>query len=406
MITHGPPDVVLPRETTGNRSNRYGLGYLFQVSATRAGILCNLRAIGPGYVDYEDGTDVFVFDSLHALHTATPTPISRNEKRLDETTGKPRVLVKFPAVCAFWPLGAKTVDGPRHPGEGAGFGFCQALSFEMDSHGAFTWTKPFVRYVETFQLRYDGKRFQVTKRELVGPAPLPPIGRGGWRLVVPGLTTAVPDGNDLLLPVLAQRGGQKRCGVCRLLWRNREWTPTSFAPVGLGSEPSLVRAADGSLVFTTRLGGKESDAVVVWRSTDAGATWQEILRQAEVRSPSPVSVNRTVSGVPFIATNPCGAKRNKLCFWTFDGAKLIGPRLIRDCNEEFGPLPRETFWAVDHPSSAIVHLNDGLWHALLAYRIKAFHLPTRGREEPDVPQTGCYVEEILSTGPAVSEWNF
>ena len=122
MITHGPPDVSLPRESTDNIPARYGIGLPLQVSATQAAVFCNLRTIGPGHWDYEDGTDVFVFDSLSALPRAKPIAISRNEKRADAKSGKARVIVKFPVVGGFWPLGAKAVDGSRHPGEGRGFG--------------------------------------------------------------------------------------------------------------------------------------------------------------------------------------------------------------------------------------------------------------------------------------------
>lgn len=406
MITHGPPDVSLPRETTDNRPARYGIGLPLQVSATEAAVFCNLRAIGPGYSDYEDGTDVLVFNSLSALRTANPVALSRNQMRTDAATGEARLIVKFPVAGGFWPLGAKAADGSRHPGEGRGFGLCQALSFEVDSKGFYTWTRPFVRYLEMLQLRYDGTRFQASKHELVGPTPLPAAGSTGWRLVTPGLTNAIPDGNDLLQPVLARRNGQHQCGVCRWQWHNEQWTAVSFVPVGLGSEPTLVRVADRSLMFATRPGSDEVSTVVVWRSADAGKTWQEIVRQANVRSSSPVSINRAACGLPFIATNLHGRKRTRLCFWTIDGASLVGPRLIRDCTQEFGPRPKETFWVVDHPSSATVRLADGQWHGLLAYRLKAYRLPTRGREEPDVPQAGCYVEEILSTGPVVPEWRF
>ncbi len=406
MITHGPPDVSLPRETRDGKPVRYGIGFPLQLSATKAAIFCNLRAIGPGYSDYEDGTDVLIFDSMKALRTAKPVAISRNEKRIDAETGKARIIVKFPVAGGFWPRGAKAIDGSPHPGEGRGIGLCQALSLEVDRKGSFTWTKPFVRYMETLQLHYDGVRVEVTKRELAGPDSLPAIGSDGWQLVSPGLTNAIPGGNDLLQPVLARQNGRHWCGVCRWQWRDGQWTAVSFVPVGSGSEPSLVRLADRSLMFTVRLGGEQGSTVVVWRSTDAGASWQETVRQANVRSPSPVSIHRTVCGIPFIAANLRDTKRAKLCFWTIDGRELVGPRLIRDCVQEFGPLPQETFWAVDHPSSAIVRLADGRWHALLTYRLKAFRLPTRGRNEPILPQTGCYVEEVLSTGPAVAEWRF
>ncbi|MCK5804081.1 MAG: exo-alpha-sialidase [Lentisphaeria bacterium] len=406
MITHGPPDVSLPHETTGNKPARYGMGFPLQVSGTEAAIFCNLRAIGPGYSDYEDGTDLLVFDNLRALRTAKPFAVSRNQMLPDAATGEERLVVKFPMAGGFWPIGAKAADGSRHPGEGRGFGICQALSFEVDSKGFFTWTKPFVRYVEVVQLGYDGAQFRVVKRELVGPSPLPAAGPAGWQLVTQGLTNAIPEGNDLLLPVLAQRDGKYKSGVCRWQWRNEQWTAVSFVPIGLGSEPTLVRVADRSLLFATRPGSEELSTVVVWRSVDAGKTWQEVVRQADVRSSSPVSISRTACGLPFIVTNLRGRKRTRLCFWTIDGASLVGPRLIRDCTQEFGPRPKETFWVVDHPSSATVRLADGQWHGLLAYRVKAYRLPTRGRPEPDVPQTGCYVEEILSSGSAVPEWQF
>lgn len=406
VITHGPPDVSLPQETTDNRPARYGIGLPLQVSATEAALFCNLRVIAPGMFDYEDGTDVIIFDSLRALNTAKPVAISRNQKQAADETGKARLVVKFPMAAGFWPLGAKAVDGSRHPGEGKGFGFCQALSLETDKRGLFTWTKPFVRYVEMLQLSYAGTRFQVTERELAGPTRLPPAGSDGWQLVGPGLSNAIPEGNNLLLPVLARRDGQGRCGVCRWQWKEGQWAAAEFVPVGSGSEPSLVRVADGSLMFATRLGGDEQSTVVVWRSADAGRTWQEIVRQTEVRSSSPLSIHRTVCGAPFIATNPHGGKRPRLCFWPIEGTHLADSRLIRDCTQEFGVRPKEAFWCVDHPSSAVVRLADAQWHALLAYRIKTYFLPTRGREEPVLPQTGCYVEEIVSTGPTVPEWQF
>ena len=409
-ITRGVADISLPLESSENLPARYGMGFPLQVSATEAALFCNLRVIAPGMFDYEDGTDVLIFDSTSALRTAKPIAISRNQKRSDAETGKTRLLVKFPVAGGFWPAGAKMDDGSRHPGEGKGFGFCQALSFETDEKSlhVFKWTQSFVRYVEMLQVSYDGTRFEVAARELAGSAALPTADGKEWQLVSPGLTNAIPSGADLLQPVLARRDGESRSGVCRWRWQDGKWTAVSFGPVGLGSEPSLVRLSDCSLMFAVRLGGDQSETVVVWRSDEAGEAWREVVRQADARGSSPVSIHRTVCGIPLIGSNPLGPKRlrTKLCLWTVNGSSLIDPRLIRDCIEEFGRLPRETFWCVDHPSSAIVRLADGQWHALLTYRIKAYHLPTRMREEPVLPQTGCYVEEILSDGPPVPEWQF
>ncbi|MCF6285121.1 MAG: hypothetical protein L3K26_08020, partial [Candidatus Hydrogenedentes bacterium] len=382
MITHGPPDLILPSETTDNLPAYYGIGLPLQVSATEAALFCNLRVIAPGMFDYEDGTDVLVFESLKALRSAKPTPISRNLKLPPDEAGKEHLVVKFPVAGGFWPIGAKAVDGSLHPGEGRGFGLCQALSVETDEKGLFTWVKPFERFVETMQLSYDGTKFQVTKRALVGPSPLPPASLDGWKLISPGLSNAIPQGDNLLLPVLARRKNESHCGVSRWQWKDGEWGAAEFMPVSAGSEPSLVRVTDASLLFTTRLGGKRANTIVVWRSADAGKTWQEIVRQDNVRSAAPVSINRSACGTPFIATSPSGEKRPRLDFWMIQDGQLSDARLIRDCPEEFGPAPKEAFWNADHPSSAVLRLADGQWHALMTYRIKMYYLPTRGRPEP------------------------
>jgi len=51
-----------------------------------------------------------------------------------------------------------------------------------------------------------------------------------------------------------------------------------------------------------------------------------------------------------------------------------------------------------------VQLKDGAWHSLLVYRIV-----DNGEIEGDAgppPHTGCYVEEILSSGEAIPMWRF
>jgi len=157
-------------------------------------------------------------------------------------------------------------------------------------------------------------------------------------------------------------------------------------------------------MFASRLGGKEGNTVVIWQSSAYDRHWREIVRKANVRTYAPVSINRATDGTPFIAANLRGANRAKLCFWTLNNGELDEPRLIRDCHQEFGPAPDGTYWAADHVSSATVRLADGKWHALLAYRLLAF--PTKGGVEQVVPQTGCYVEEVLSSGEPKPEWRF
>ena len=169
-ITRGGPDVSLPRSSTDNLPARYGLGFPVQLGPKTAGLFCNLRVIGPNRTDYEDGTDVFVFDDLGSIRKGGPTLITRNEKEKDAKTGELRFIEKFPSNVGFWPLGAKRPDGLAHPGAGKGFAICQAFSF-VGSGKELTWdmfSLPSVkRYVEVLQLSFDGRRVSVVKRDLL-----------------------------------------------------------------------------------------------------------------------------------------------------------------------------------------------------------------------------------------------
>jgi hypothetical protein len=51
-----------------------------------------------------------------------------------------------------------------------------------------------------------------------------------------------------------------------------------------------------------------------------------------------------------------------------------------------------------------VHLADGEWHHVLAYRVLELGEISHALEPTS--QTGGFVEEVLSTGPAVPIWNF
>ena len=76
---------------------------------------------------------------------------------------------------------------------------------------------------------------------------------------------------------------------------------------------------------------------------------------------------------------------------------------MRNAQEEFGPPPTGPVWFVDHPNAATVQLADGAWHNLLGYRI--MDRGEHGGADP-VPQTGLYVGEAISTGPAIPAWRF
>ncbi|MFH1007249.1 MAG: hypothetical protein V1800_07085 [Candidatus Latescibacterota bacterium] len=98
--------------------------------------------------------------------------------------------------------------------------------------------------------------------------------------------------------------------------------------------------------------------------------------------------------------------REVLGYWPLnaDRTGFEDCRIARDLPAEFGPAPSGSWWRIDHPNSAIVRLKDGAWHSLLSYRIV-----DNGEVESSTyppPQTGCYVEEVLSRGKPIPTWHF
>lgn len=422
-ITRGLPDVSLPRSSTGNLPTRYGLGQPVQVGPKTAALFCNLRVVGPNRSDYEDGGDVFVFDNLASLGTAEPTPIARNERVKDSTTGEPRFIVKYPTCVSFWPLEARQPDGSVHPGAGKGVAFCRALSF-VGSGDTLPWeffSKPSVQhYVEVMYLSFDGRQVSVVKRDLIPDDPGWAT-QDGWHIAAPGLQPAIPDGNDLLLALNAQKEGKAGTGVCRFRFAGGQWQPVAFTRVTGGCEPSLVRRTDGSLVFLTRPSEPmDAKRIMLWTSTDSGATWRLVLDAPNVRPSTPVSVHATPNGRIFVLANALGMtspdgmarwwhrNRDRLVMWQLaeKAVQLMPPQLIRDCTEEFGAAPDQAMWYCDHPVSATVRLNDGKWHGLLAYRLMAFSTLGEKVAEVPTPQTGCCVEEVPSAQPVTPPWHF
>jgi hypothetical protein len=303
---------------------------------------------------------------------------------------------------------------------------CHALSFvgRGDELAWEMFSKPYVKsYVEAMQLSFDGRRVLVVKRDLIRGGRRWAT-RDGWSIVAPGLQTAIPDGSDLLTAVAATKDGINRTGVCRFRFADGQWQPIVFAPVAGGSEPSLARRANGSLVFLMRpddeTGYGANKSIRLWASTDGGGTWKQILHAANMRPQTPVSVHATPDGTVFVLanvpgmTNPAGTvvwwhrDRDRLAIWQLaEGAsELMPPRLIRDCREEFGAPPDKAMWYVDHPVTATVRLRDGRWHGIVAYRLMAFSIYGDKVGELVTPQTGCYVEEVPSAQPAESPWRF
>ena len=408
-ISQGPKDLSAPPVTPEGQVLRYGLGFPFQVAPRQAGLFVNLRMEGIPVGDFENGTDVMIFDDLSSITADGAIAISRNEAEADPQAPKGRIIVKYPMIGGFVPLGVRRADGSPHPHAGTGFGTCQAISFPLNEAGHYTWDSERIHRVEVHQFAYDGTQFAARRLPREADHPHPPVGDSGWDLVCPGITNAIPDGDDLLQAVQAVKDGASTVGVVRWQRQDGLWAPVSFSPAAAGgawTEPSVVRDTDGALLFSTRgYGADKINLVRVWRSADGGSSWNVAVDAPNTRHEAPISINQAADGTPYIAANLLGHGRERLCLWPLDAerAGLGEPLLARDAREEFGAAPGGSTWMVDHPSGAVVQLADGGWHNVLAYRILE-HAEHRGADPPE--ETGCYVEEVLSAGEPIPTWRF
>lgn len=167
-ITRSAPAVTQPETTAKQCLAYYGIGSVIQVAPEQAALFCSLKVSLRWHIDYEDGTDVYIFNTRPGIGKRKPRPITRNEK--DGKLEEPRFIMKFPTLPGFWPLNAKNQDGKAHPGAGKGFAWCQALSFPGNGD-KFTrkMYEGMKRYLEIMQLEFDGRNLKVTERKVIEP---------------------------------------------------------------------------------------------------------------------------------------------------------------------------------------------------------------------------------------------
>ncbi len=419
-ITKGKADLIVPPDTPPGEVWRYGLGFPFQAGPRTAGLFCNIRKEGTGNIDFEIGTDIVLFDDLSKIGDAKPIPLSRYEKGVHPDFGK-TTTAKGPGSGGFVPFGAKRADGSPYPNAGTGFGINWAIVYAVDERGSFDHRDHKKFWFELFQFNYDGKEFRILGKEDVEREDLLP--NSDWVLKGCSITNAIPDGQDLLYAMSAMKKGDDRAaagvtvsGVTR--WRHgaKGWRPISFTPVTgqdvTWTEPSLIRDVDGSLLMSARSGkapgSKIAFDLAVWRSTDSGKSWKQVVYRRRCRPRTPVSINQAADGTPFVVANlpPFIWRREILCYWPLNDSRTdLGElRIVRDLRGEFGRAPSGSWWRADHPTSAIVRLADGAWHGLLVYRVVDSG-EIEGSAKP-APQTGCYVEEVHSIGPTIEAWRF
>lgn len=398
-VTRGSVDVARPLDGS---NWYYGVGLPIQLDATTAGLLVNIRRDGTPYSDFEAGTDLIKFNSLDKIDAANAVPISRPSNEPNPWTGEAAITSKYPIMGGFVALGGRVADGSLHPHGGTGFGMCEVGFYPAD------FTQPIsgrIGYLlEVQQFTYDGNQFAASAPVRMSADGLP-VGDTGWSITAPGLSPAIPDGNDLLFAAMASNASQSGIsGVARFQYCTNGWQPTSFSPITSPGESwiesSLIRDIDGSLLFSSR---SDRDAsLALWRSTNAGNSWNQLINVPSARTYAPVAVGQAVDGTAFFVTNPVtttdvNIDRNVLNLVPVKSnrTELDSAIVVRDAPADFGAAPSGLGWMVDHGISNVIRLADGRWHSILTYRVD-----DQGEHSgsPGTPYSGCYVEEVFSSG--------
>lgn len=421
-ITANPPRLTEPAENPPGEICRYGVAFPFQVAPKLAAILCCLRNEGHPVGDFENGSDVFLFDDINRIDPAGAVPIVRNDTYVNEK-GERRIVIHYGGAGGFVPLGALREDGTPHPHAGTGFGVGQSLDFPLLGKGHYSKSHKRTKVIQRthlYQFTYDTNFFLIDDTEVYSADdPLRASGSGSqWPLLCPALKQGIPDGDEYLSPITSSRGDLPRgaelgsCGVARWQRRGAAWEPVSYVPVALNSgdeiwaEPSLVRDVGDSLLFTSRgCFGSAGDVIRIWRSTDGGEHWEVVIDKQEARGQAPVTINQAVDGTPYIVCNKPGHERDWLIIYPLNDERsdLLPAMDVRNALEDFGPPPKGPVWFMDHSMGETLRLGDGMWHHVLSYRNmdRGEH---SGGEPP--PSSGQYLEELLSDGPARPVWKF
>jgi len=349
-ITKGSVDLAISSDSFLGKSCHYSLGWSIQVAPRKAALICGRFISGTGNIDFVDGVDLILFDDLANISSDKPISLTRNILLPGDST----FILKYPIAGGFVPYGAKQKDGSAHPYAGTGFGLSYNAIHGIDQSGHYNYRKSLEVYYELFQFAYDENGFRIIKKERVEKNLL-----SGWDLGQVGLSSAIPDGNDLLVGMTTRFGNLTVSGIARWSCKKNGWRPVSFVPItgyeDSWSEPSLIRDIDGSLLLSARGSGNENFNVAVWRSPDNGETWKQVIHQKDFHARSPISINRAADGTPYIAANlfPKSRTREILCLWPLnaDRTELGELYIARDARGQFGPAPSGSWWRVDHPIS-------------------------------------------------------
>lgn len=436
-----PRALLAPLDAPKGETWRYMLDYPFQIAPDLAGAYLNIKACDFHGQDFECGTDIVPFDRADRLDPAQAVKVARLEVAPNPNNGgKPAYLNKYPGTIGFVPYGAARADGSPHPHAGTGFILVSAVARPMDTSegvtsigiGTYRGAKRYAR-LELHQLSYDGKRLQVSPPEIIsGPDLIPGTGHDFDN---GGMGCAIPDGDELITGASARKTGGDMTSGGILHWRRvaGSWRPTGFEPVSPydnSLEPTVVRDIDGSLLIHVRARPELGPPIRLWRRDADGGPWEQKINLHRMTPSAPITLNRAVDGSPFIACNlyqpllhpsarldafgdtykiePGGprGKRSTICLLLLNEARdgFDAQFVARDPLVEFGVPPHHTLWAADHPTASVVRLADNALHCLMGYRILEWAENTQFVAPS--PQTGSYLDEIVSFGKPSPIWNF
>jgi hypothetical protein len=278
-------------------------------------------------------------------------------------------------------------------------------------------------FFDVMQFRYDGKRFFVESFERFTADKVVP----GWVLKNRPFRPGVLDGQEIITGMVGGRPGKTHgVGVTRWSRASGKWRPTGFTPVTPADssfEPSMIRDVDGSLLMSVRGWGVEGvleeekkkidratiNRFQVYRSKDAGATWEQTINLDNMRPWSPVCINQLPDGTPILAANrkveprdnvrgnttPDARMREFLCAWklTPDRRGVERESLLLDGPALLGPVPSGLVWYLDHPIGGLVTLADGKQHAILTFRVADAGEVVSDHKPTSV--TGLWAEEVV-----------
>jgi hypothetical protein len=396
VVRHGRflAQAVKQPEVT-SRPVSYELGHIYQLDKETCLLIASLREQG-GH-DFEIGNDAFIFKDLKDIDPAKAIPINRFDPNYRlKTNGKPGVQSRYNVSGGFVPLGAQLADGSPHPAAGTGFMFSDAFTFLPDRSEGHPEAGLKDRDFEFIQLRWDGSKLTITRRDFFNELLGISVGRTA-------LSNSLEDGAGFLVPFgLSDVSG---IVVMRYEYDGKDWKPVkagkpfrqmvkppNYDSLGmfrmLEYEATIVRDGARFLLHTRCSDFKGR----IYESTD-GLNFTFLFDHYNYEAPQ--VLNQGLNGSLYLVTNRGPSLlRNPLLAYPIRGQTLYEPFVIHDerRSHRYDPSDRLSPF-IDHATGHTVFLN-GRWRHFVVHRVIGVH-ETDGQGAPPGPHTGTNIVELL-----------